>query len=83
MDAVRPVAIAILLACTGCAHTATPNWTNPGPATYQRSNALRFDPYPENDAGPAIVGARPPDYQNPPAEAGRARWDPRRWFGAR
>src|SRR4051794_8616000 len=36
-----------------------PRLEHPGPAAYQRANAEEFDPYPENDLGPAIAGGRP------------------------
>jgi len=58
----------------GCRSLAPPSFSNPGPAEYQQSRALRFDPYPEVEPGPAIVGARPLEYQKPPAEVLRARW---------
>ena len=71
----------------GCRATP-PNWGNPGSAQYQQSQAQRFDPYPENEPGPQIVGARPMEYDKPPAEVLRvqppidplrARWLPWNW----
>ncbi len=51
-----------------------PNFFGPaGPAKYQRAQAERFDPYVDNDIGPSIADARPPDFQNPPSEPERAR----------
>ena len=52
----------------GCRGMAPPNWFHPGPAEYQQSQAQQFDPYPENEPGPQIVGARPLEYDKPPAE---------------
>lgn len=71
----------MVLAASGCSSQtiARPNWLNPGPAAYQQGRAHRFDPYPENDTGPAIAGGRPMEYDRPPAEPSRARWLPS-WF---
>jgi len=63
----------------GCRGVAPPNWSHPGTAAYQQSEAERFDPYPENETGPAIVGGRPREFQKPPAEPTRARWLPWSW----
>lgn len=49
-------------------------WMRPGPAPEQRQVAQRFDPYPDQDIAPDIVGGRPRDYQQPLAEPARARW---------
>ena len=65
---------ALVAAVGGCRSLAPPNFYNPGPAAYQQSRALRFDPYPEVEPGPAVVGARPLDYEKPLAEVLRARW---------
>ncbi|MFZ5832648.1 MAG: hypothetical protein ACOY3P_21380 [Planctomycetota bacterium] len=45
-----------------------------GPERVQQAKAERFDPYPENEPGPAIEGARPPGYENPLPEVVRGRW---------
>jgi hypothetical protein len=58
----------------GCKGTAGPSWFHPGSAGVQQSRALRFDPYPENDIGPNVDGARPRGYEKPPPEPSRARW---------
>ncbi len=50
-----------------------PQLLHPGPAGFQRNNALQFDPYPPNDMGPEIVGGRPRGFQKPPNEITRAR----------
>ena len=47
-------------------------WFEPGPASIQRSRAVRFDPYPDQAAGPKVEGGRPLEYQQPPAEPARA-----------
>lgn len=72
----------IALALAGCRSVSPPDWAHPGPAGYQQSMAERYDPYPENETGPQIVGARPREYQKPPPETSRARWLPWNW-GAR
>ena len=84
------VVLAILLggAAAGCRGTAPPNWFHPGPAEYQQSQAQQFDPYPEIDSGPTVLGARPLEYDKPPAEVLRvqpqrnqpgAAWLPWNW----
>ncbi len=60
-----------LTACSSAVRK--PQLYHPGPAGYQRSNAQQFDPYPQNDVGPEIVGGRPLDFQKPPDELQRAR----------
>jgi hypothetical protein len=69
------VAMLLLLAglLTGCRGLAPPNIAYPGPASYQQARAQVFDPYPENEPGPAIEGGRPLDYAKPIAEVDRAR----------
>jgi hypothetical protein len=63
----------------GCKNTAGPSWLHPGSAPAQQARALRYDPYPENEAGPEMVGVRPREYQKPPSEASRARWQHGNW----
>jgi hypothetical protein len=58
----------------GCASVARPSLAHPGSAPVQQSRAVRFDPYPENEPGPALVGVRPREYEKPIAEPSRARW---------
>ena len=76
------LAASLLMGMPGCKSLARPNWFHPGPADYQQARAHQFDPYPEKESGPPIVGARPLEYQNPPPEVQRAR--PKdlqeRWF---
>ncbi len=58
----------------GCSPTVRlPHLLHPGTAGYQRHNAEQFDPYPQNDVGPEIVGGRPIDYQIPRSEVERTR----------
>ena len=69
--------VAVLITgLAGCQGLAPPSVLHPGPAEYQQRRAQRFDPYPENEPGPEIVGARPLEYGKPPAEVQRARWSP-------
>ncbi|MCR4412087.1 MAG: membrane or secreted protein [Thermoguttaceae bacterium] len=71
----RLAAIAVLGGIvTGCASLRGPNWLHPGPAAYQQKQAERFDPYPDPDIGPEVVGSRPREYQKPRPEPERARW---------
>lgn len=84
---VRFVSIALFLgsAC-GCQSISPPRFCPPESVQVQRAEAHRFDPFPENEPGPKILGARPPDYTDPPAEPSRARWQTwsRKWLpGAR
>jgi len=50
----------------------TPRLHHPGPAGYQRANGTLYEPYPQPEVGPEIVGGRPPDYATPPNEVERA-----------
>ena len=68
------LAVLILLAFAGCQSTAGPSLRSPGSAQAQQQRAVRFDPYPENEPGPAMVGVRPRGYENPISEPSRARW---------
>ena len=75
------MALTVLLASgfVGCRGVSPPHFFHPGTAQYQQSQAQRFDPYPENEPGPEVVGARPQEYEKPPAEVLRARWLPWNW----
>lgn len=42
-----------------------PNFTNPGTAQQQRAEAERFDPYPDPNMGPEVVGGRPLGFTRP------------------
>jgi hypothetical protein len=51
---------------TACSPTIRkPRLLHPGPASVQRYNAVQFDPYPQPDMGPEIVGGRPIDFITP------------------
>ncbi len=68
------VGLMVTLLAGGCSSTIRkPRLRSPGTAPVQRYNATQFDPYPQNDVGPAIVGGRPKDFQLPPDEVVRAR----------
>lgn len=64
------------LACLsmGCRGQGRPPLFSPGPAQYQRQQAHHFDPYPDNEMGPAMADVRPRDFQKPSAEPTRGRW---------
>lgn len=49
-----------------------PNWRSPGTIAQQRETATQFDPYADNDAGPAIEGGRPREFERPQAQAARS-----------
>ncbi len=63
----------------GCRNLEGPSLVGPGTAASQQARAQRFDPYPENEPGPPVVGSRPAEYQDPPPEVQRARWLPWNW----
>jgi len=66
--------LALISTLLGCSATVRkPQLAHPGPAGYQQNNAVQFDPYPQNDLGPEIVGGRPPGYMKPPSVVERAR----------
>src|SRR6188474_217017 len=61
---------------TGCAPEAAglrQSFAHPGPAAYQRAQAIHHDPYVLNDVGPEVVGGRPREYMIPVNEVDRAR----------
>ena len=74
LAAVLPVVLA------GCRGLAPPSWFRPGTAEYKQAQAEQFDPYPENEPAPEIVGARPLEYEKPVAEVRRVQssFDPLR-----
>jgi hypothetical protein len=60
----------------GCAQEAASlrqSFAHPGPAAYQRAQAIQHDPYVLNDVGPEVVGGRPREYMIPVNEVERAR----------
>ena len=62
------------LLVAGCSSAVRkPRLRHPGPAAYQQYHATQFDPYPQNDVGPEILGGRPRTYMLPPPEVVRAR----------
>ena len=72
------VLLALMTLSAGCTpeihrYMRFPDLYNPGPAPYQRADAVRFDPYPLNDVGPEIEGGRPREYQQPVNEVERAK----------
>jgi hypothetical protein len=67
----------LAVALVGCKTTAKPNLLNPGTAPEQKARAIVHDPYPENEPGPRIEGARPREYDRPLSEVDRARLIPR------
>ncbi|MEN6405823.1 MAG: hypothetical protein ABFC77_05055 [Thermoguttaceae bacterium] len=69
----------ILAVSLGCKHTSRPDWFHPGSEQVQQNRALRYDPYPDAEMGPAITGVRPREYDKPPAEPSRARWELGQW----
>jgi len=62
---------AVLPICCGCRCLATPDLSHPGTEAHQQARAQVFEPYPENEPGPPVVGARPREYQDPRAEVTR------------
>jgi len=68
------LAAALAAAVSGCKGLSGPSWLRPGPTEYQRRAAERFDPYPDQNIAPEVVGGRPREFQQPVAEPERARW---------
>jgi len=56
---------------SGCA-VSGPRLFQPGSQDQQRSNATIHDPYPDQDAGPEIVGGRPREFSKPRSEPTRS-----------
>lgn len=81
MRRARVIVLAALLApgVAGCRGLSGPRLGSPGTAAYQQAQAERFDPYPENEPGPPVVGARPMEFQHALPEVKRARWLPWNW----
>ena len=68
------IGASLLTQLTACSPTIRyPRLASPGTAPLQRYNAEQFDPYPQNDMGPPIVGGRPLDYAIPISEVSRSR----------
>src|SRR4051812_41466814 len=67
---------AVAVAASGCGPEVArlrQSIAHPGPASYQRGQAIQHDPYLLDDVGPEVVGARPREYQRPLNEVERAR----------
>jgi hypothetical protein len=69
----------VSIGLAGCQSVATPTLAPQGDMAYQQYNAQRYDPFPEPDTAPEIVGARGREYEKPISSPSRARWDPRTW----
>ncbi len=65
------VVSALCLVTAGCAGVSRPSWFFPGDAAVQQDRARQYDPYPETEVAPAIVGGRPRSYEKPLAEVQR------------
>ena len=70
------LAAILVLGTIGCRGMSGPRLAGPGPASYQRALAEQFDPYPENESAPPVVGGRPRDFQHPIPETQRIQWAP-------
>ncbi len=73
------ILVLLAVATAGCANgrflgLEVPRLFGPGPIDYQRNKAAVQDPYPDPDAGPAVVGGRPRGFQKPLPEPVKARW---------
>ena len=66
------IATCLAVTTAGC-NLPRPWFGPPGPVRYQQNNASYHDPYPDNEAGPEVVGGRPRDFQLPRAEPVRDR----------
>ena len=65
------VAVA-LVGLAGCRSVATPTLAPQGDTAYQQYNAQRYDPFPEPDTAPEIVGARGREYEKPISSPSRS-----------
>jgi len=70
----RIVALLSLASLAGCANLQGPFQRIPRDYAYEQRYIQRFDPYPENDVGPELVGARPPGFDAQLPEPARSRW---------
>ncbi len=55
----------------GCGFSK-PRWWSPGTMGRQQNRAVAHDPYPDNQAGPEVVGGRPREYARQLPEAERS-----------
>jgi len=75
------ILLASLAVLAGCQTLARPRWVDPTPLSWQRARAQQFDPFPENEPGPAIAGGRPREFDRAFPEPRRARLLP--WWATR
>jgi hypothetical protein len=75
------ISIVVVLTATGCRTTGKPQIFGPGSAPYQQHQAQQFDPYPEPNVGPSVVGGRPEGYTTPAPEPMRGH--PNQWTAPR
>ncbi|MCC6126981.1 MAG: membrane or secreted protein [Pirellulales bacterium] len=66
--------LCVLAGVGGCKNLEGPNWLRPGSAEEQQQKAIRYDPFPQTDLGPATSNVRPKSYDKPIAEPSQARW---------
>lgn len=66
------VAASLFIGLAGC-RSMWPKLFSPGTIESQRSSAAIHDPYPDNQAGPKVVGGRPQFYEKQQAEPVRDR----------
>jgi hypothetical protein len=66
------VVLTAALGIGGCAGVKGPSWLYPGTAAQQQRRAEQYDPYPNNQVAPEIVGGRPREFSNPLPEVRRA-----------
>lgn len=64
--------VAVALVMTAGCGWAKPRWFFPGAVERQQNRAVAHDPYPDNQAGPEIVGGRPREYSEQLPEAVRS-----------
>lgn len=63
----------VIFTVSGCRSLALPQLFEPAPLSYQLRRAEQFDPFPENEPGPTVVGSRPREFDRPLPEARRAK----------
>lgn len=81
----RGMCLGLLMALLGWTQTGCylkPNWGAPGTIGEQRSRAVLFDPYPNNDLGPPVVSGRPLGFERPMPEAEQNQYYPQSSRGA-
>ncbi|MFO0923408.1 MAG: membrane or secreted protein [Pirellulales bacterium] len=74
----KKIAGSLLLVClVGCQNSPWGRWGSrefgQGSIDRQKARAVLTDPYPLNDIGPEVVGARPREFSTPLPEASRNR----------